>query len=1200
MLSIPNEIPTFEADPDILENLSSFLHWHEHVLKEFGGLKIQLNGNCQLALKKRLIRPLSQQVQRVHRNAKDCGMYSIQSEVGLRQPYSDDLHIENEINFWAHLSNGNEKRTLQSNISIIQNKSLFYQKWNKKYFSIHRVLKQSLLKLAGTRFIDKMHSNLLYTDGNCAIFPLETHPNKLSSIIFHHQGGPRYWYIIPSSQEHLLQKYFLSNKCVYHQQYLIDPSLLDRYNIRYHRIVQRSNEIVVLASGSYHESFSLGGLLNESIDFALPHWINDDHILNQYDSCQCLAEQTKFYQRIPLYLFDKNDVKTYIEKYSKEFSQEGEEKSSMEKEQSSECSEESLSLLSNQSFQVQNVEEEEDFYSTNTFSNTPINNYENLLTNECVQPSPLLSGTMWNSCEEFASIDDVFNVIFDDSSAETEQQKLFTNTDEKHDRKISKTDLPLQKHSDCYRKLLLFNIFSNITKSQLYKQFPAAVKIVIKPCQTSPSTNYATIRYKRAKDAKRDFISPPNLASLGSKCSLAYENESACSVSVDQTYNDRKIVVQDIPQYVTETNLQNLFPLCTISRYCPAKTTFWPDNSIKKRFMGQRNLLFIEKDKNMDRIAFEKDLIAILLVVESAHDKNKLLYKYEQANRNIREPEPVNFHTSYSIVIAKDFDPPSAKDDDAPRTTFRNFDETTIAILTSPNSYGTHVEVQVDDVIFVGHTLGLEQSTDLKSFAVFFVLRAIAKASVIISYQEMSQRIGTAIRCEEQRVHYLKNEYDKLLTFIQPHEIAASDSSNRRQNEDDKAREIREQAYSMMAEESQLAATLKQIFTDLQVSGEINITINNWLNVSCCLPHRSIALNCSLEPDFAFNVLSNAEQILKPYYGILLVIDPSALLASLPIDSSSTLSTLVRHLRSSYSMSRLSIETGLPLTQIYRLASHLLYWGRAKLIYPIYDDNVYIISPDADISKNGSLSKLYKETFRNTTNYPTLQETLAEYSDAVPFYDHMTRSDSDSELQERFQCVEWLLRHRLLVQVHYYYYLLLPNDNRSDFKEEYKQTRLPRPRVPLVRLLSEVPTLPSSPSTNQFSYSSAHHSRSTDTLKTMTGTSQDDVFAASSINSNTTTDTGRYASHYLAKVSQALPNERLEYQKNLAIAMKDAKEQHVTDFLRLIKYLNGTYHLEEIAAMENMTRLQVLTIIEKFQSIVIRALHPDPNPILQI
>ncbi|CAF4314455.1 unnamed protein product, partial [Adineta steineri] len=159
---------------------------------------------------------------------------------------------------------------------------------------------------------------------------------------------------------------------------------------------------------------------------------------------------------------------------------------------------------------------------------------------------------------------------------------------------------------------------------------------------------------------------------------------------------------------------------------------------------------------------------------------------------------------------------------------------------------------------------------------------------------------------------------------------------------------------------------------------------------------------------------------------------------------------LVRHLRSSYSMSRLSIETGVPLSQIYSLASHLLYWGRAKIMYPINDENIYIISPDADISKQGSLSKLYRETFQNTSNYPTLQEALAEYSDAVTFYDHLVRNDNESELG-RFQCVEWLLRHRLLTQLHYYYYLLLPNDDRNDFTNEYKLTRLPRTRTPLRR-----------------------------------------------------------------------------------------------------------------------------------------------------
>ncbi|CAF0725272.1 unnamed protein product [Rotaria sordida] len=606
----------------------------------------------------------------------------------------------------------------------------------------------------------------------------------------------------------------------------------------------------------------------------------------------------------------------------------------------------------------------------------------------------------------------------------------------------------------------------------------------------------------------------------------------------------------------------------------------------------------------MEHIEFEKDLIAILLVVESVHDKNKLLYKYEEIKTYKGIHEPVTFYTPYSIVIAKDFDPPSVKDDDASRRTFLNFDETTLSILTSPYSYGNHVEVQVDDVIFVGHTLGLENNKNLKSFAIFFALRAIAKASVILSYQEMSKRIGTAIRCEEQRASYLNQQYAKLISVIQQHDIEANDRLTRIPNEDNvKEREekdrTKEQIYSTMIEQSVLAATLKQIYIDLQVSGEINITINNWLNVSYCLPHRSIPINCPLDIDYVVHVLSNAEQYLKPYYGLLLVIDPSALLASLPTDSSSTLNTLVRHLRSSYSLSRLSIETSIPLSQIYRLTAHLLFWGRAKIIYPIHDDNIYIISPDSDISKHGSLSKMYKETFQNTSNYSTLQETLAEYSDAITFYDHISRNDNETDLRERLQCVEWLLRHRLLIQVHYYYYLLLPNDDRNDFKDEYKRTRLPQPRTPLVRLLSELVTLSSSPMINPLSYSSTHHSKSIDTLKTSTGTSHDDVFIPASSNSSTIATTNRIQL-YFQQITQVLPNEGQDYRQRLASAIKDAKEQHVTDFLKIIKYLNGTYHLEEIASLENITRLQILTIIENFQSIVIPALHPDPNPILQI
>jgi hypothetical protein len=50
--------------------------------------------------------------------------------------------------------------------------------------------------------------------------------------------------------------------------------------------------------------------------------------------------------------------------------------------------------------------------------------------------------------------------------------------------------------------------------------------------------------------------------------------------------------------------------------------------------------------------------------------------------------------------------------------------------------------------------------------------------------------------------------------------------------------------------------------------------------------------------------------------------------------------------------------------------------------------------------------------------------------------------------------------------------------------------------------------------------------------------------------SNAITNTNRLTLHYLPQVAQAFPKEPAEYHERLAMAMKDAKEQHATDFLR--------------------------------------------------
>ena len=177
--------------------------------------------------------------------------------------------------------------------------------------------------------------------------------------------------------------------------------------------------------------------------------------------------------------------------------------------------------------------------------------------------------------------------------------------------------------------------------------------------------------------------------------------------------------------------------------------------------------------------------------------------------------------------------------------------------------------------------------------------------------------------------------------------------------------------------------------------------------------------------------------IFRPYFGLLLVIDAATFLESLPADSSSTLSKLVKHLNSSYSMSRLSFEVDIPLSQVsyfvvlIGIAFFLiLRFIVLQVIYfigveqklstqfmmiiftlfhpmPIFPSiNNYFLSNNSNIEfcffffafiRQGSLSKMYKDKFTNTLSYPTLQEALAEYSDALSFYDHISRYDNQTE-----------------------------------------------------------------------------------------------------------------------------------------------------------------------------------------------------------
>jgi hypothetical protein len=311
------DAPTMQINPSELQNLVKFIYAHERPLKEFGAIKIQPSSECTFALKKRQICPTFIDIQQITKIEKDKLIYTVQESENTNIYAKQRSPITNDQTFWSSLSDS-DHQFHQSSVSILPNKTLFYKKRHRKYFSIHSIPKQSLLRLGGTKVIEKFISCLSRAHGPGAIYPLASAQQRLFLLVYHHQGGPRYWYIIPTCEREALKKILdqqSPSNCLKHGQLLIDPLLLDKYQIRYHRIIQYPNEFLVLSAGCLTQSFTLDSSWSESIHFALPSWVEEGHATASDSPCQCNINAFSLPKTIDVSLFKYELIQKYINTY---------------------------------------------------------------------------------------------------------------------------------------------------------------------------------------------------------------------------------------------------------------------------------------------------------------------------------------------------------------------------------------------------------------------------------------------------------------------------------------------------------------------------------------------------------------------------------------------------------------------------------------------------------------------------------------------------------------------------------------------------------------------------------------------------------------------------------------------------------------------------------------------------------------------
>ncbi|XP_059805617.1 GATOR complex protein NPRL3 isoform X2 [Hypanus sabinus] len=505
-----------------------------------------------------------------------------------------------------------------------------------------------------------------------------------------------------------------------------------------------------------------------------------------------------------------------------------------------------------------------------------------------------------------------------------------------------------------------------------------------------------------------------------------------------------------------------------------------------------------------------------VILVSSGSRGNKLLFRYPfQRHRRQQGEQTSKPRSPYALHST----PEGTEDQDGDS----RFSDAILATIlaTKSDMCGRKFELKIDNVRFVGHPTLLQQPLGFQVskldpspkremptmilFNVVFALRANADPSVIGCVHTLSRRLAVVLQHEERRCQYLTREA-KLMLAIQDEVSAMSDGDGS------------QSPFHHILPKCKLASDLKQAFD-------------------------------------------------RPYHALLLLDEEKALLGQLPVDCSPALVRVIKTTSAMKNLQQLAQDADLALLQVFQLAAHLVYWGKAIIIYPLCENNFYMLSPDADICVYSPLAERFSRRFPGNN----LLSVLSKFS--LPTSLSQFKNPLAPPMQEAqlVQMVIWMLQHRLLTQLHTYVCLLAPPSEPEALCRAEEDRMLP------ARVGGRSLSTP-----NALSFGSP--------------TSSDDMTLTSPSMDNSSAEIPPGGDSPLGKrMTENLLASLTEHERE---AIQNIPAAQNPDDLRmlakLLHYFRGNHHLEEIMYNENMRRSVLLTLIDKFRSVLVVRHHEDP------
>uniref|UniRef100_A0A2I3HGC8 GATOR complex protein NPRL3 n=1 Tax=Nomascus leucogenys TaxID=61853 RepID=A0A2I3HGC8_NOMLE len=335
-----------------------------------------------------------------------------------------------------------------------------------------------------------------------------------------------------------------------------------------------------------------------------------------------------------------------------------------------------------------------------------------------------------------------------------------------------------------------------------------------------------------------------------------------------------------------------------------------------------------------------------VILVSSGSRGNKLLFRYP-FQRSQEHPASQTNKPRSRYAVNNTGDHADDQDGDS------RFSDVILATILATKSEmcGQKFELKIDNVRFVGHPTLLQHALG----------QANADPSVINCLHNLSRRIATVLQHEERRCQYLTREA-KLILALQDEVSAMADGNEGPQS-----------PFHHILPKCKLARDLKEAYDSLCTSGVVRLHINSWLEVSFCLPHKIHYAASSLIPPEA---IERSLKAIRPYHALLLLSDEKSLLGELPVDCSPALVRVIKTTSAVKNLQQLAQDADLALLQVFQLAAHLVYWGKAIIIYPLCENNVYMLSPNASVCLYSPLAEQFSHQFPSHD----LPSVLAKFS----------------------------------------------------------------------------------------------------------------------------------------------------------------------------------------------------------------------------